>query len=177
MKKLEEELGVTLFTRTKNHIELNETGLVAAKYAGNVLDAAAAMKTGVAEFERKRRTIAVGSCAPAPLWKLLPALAGKYAEGTVSSDIRSSEEVLRGLAEDRYQIAVLPYPPEDEAYHSRPFMKEQLYLSVPPAHPLSTREGVFFKELNGETFLLMKNCWPDALFIRKSRAHSFQRRN
>ena len=32
MKKLEDELGIDLFIRSKNHLELNETGRKAAEY-------------------------------------------------------------------------------------------------------------------------------------------------
>lgn len=39
MKKLEEELGVPLFDRSKSKIALNETGKVAAKYGERVLEA------------------------------------------------------------------------------------------------------------------------------------------
>lgn len=39
MKKIEEELGVSLFERHGNRIELNETGKVAAEYAQRVLEA------------------------------------------------------------------------------------------------------------------------------------------
>lgn len=39
MKKIEAELGVPLFTRTKSKIALNDTGKIAAKYAEKVLEA------------------------------------------------------------------------------------------------------------------------------------------
>jgi DNA-binding transcriptional LysR family regulator len=38
MKKLEEQLGVTLFKRQKNKITLNETGKLAAEYAIKIID-------------------------------------------------------------------------------------------------------------------------------------------
>ena len=37
MQKLEGELGVTLFERKKNHVALNEAGVLAADYAEKIL--------------------------------------------------------------------------------------------------------------------------------------------
>lgn len=37
MHRMEDELGVTLFIRSKNRMELNETGKLAADYARRVL--------------------------------------------------------------------------------------------------------------------------------------------
>ena len=38
MKKLEEELGVTLFTRTKNRLELNENGKYVLQLIQKIMD-------------------------------------------------------------------------------------------------------------------------------------------
>lgn len=35
-----------------------------------------------------------------------------------------------------------------------PFEKEQLYFSLPPAHPLSGSKGLYFKDIDGESILL-----------------------
>ena len=78
MQKLENDLGTTLFDRTKNSIQLNETGEVAVKYAETVLNTVSNMRNNIIEFEKKKRTISVCSCAPAPLWRLLPLLSTAY---------------------------------------------------------------------------------------------------
>lgn len=38
MQKLEEEFGVSLFSRTKNKITLNETGMLAVSLASRILE-------------------------------------------------------------------------------------------------------------------------------------------
>ena len=74
MKKIEEDLRVTLFDRQKNKITLNENGKLAVECARKVLDQLQQMESQVRSFDRSRRTILVGSCAPAPLWTIIPAL-------------------------------------------------------------------------------------------------------
>ncbi len=66
MQKLEEELEVTFFNRTKNKITLNETGLFAVSLAKRILEDTKDMNKQLVDFDRKLHTFAIGSCAPAP---------------------------------------------------------------------------------------------------------------
>ena len=72
MQRLEAELQVTLFTRQKNRIELNECGRMAVEHARRIVEQARDMAFRVQAFDRSQRTILVGSCAPAPLWEIPP---------------------------------------------------------------------------------------------------------
>ena len=53
MQKLEEELDVSLFTRTKNKITLNETGLFALSLAKRILEDTKDMHKQLIDFDRK----------------------------------------------------------------------------------------------------------------------------
>ncbi len=66
MKNIEEAMGVELFNRSKNRIELNETGKIAVGYAAKLLQEADNMVSQVRAFDQRRRTIVVNSSAPAP---------------------------------------------------------------------------------------------------------------
>ena len=66
MQKLEEELGVKLFERTKNRMALNSTGKLAASYARTILNMEKEMTTAVISHNRSLHTISVGYCAPSP---------------------------------------------------------------------------------------------------------------
>lgn len=154
MQRLESEIRVTLFVRHKNRIELNENGQLAVEYARKMIDQANDMVSGIRSFDRKRHTIAVGSCAPAPLWMLLPALSDQYPEMTISSDMRDSDTLLQGLQDGTYQIIILTHQEKLEGIESCKYEEEHLFFSLPPAHPLSGSSGLHFRDLNGETMLL-----------------------
>ena len=64
MKKIEEELGVSLFERDKAKISLNETGELAAKLATELLSLNLGMVRRIKAFDRSQRSITVGACAP-----------------------------------------------------------------------------------------------------------------
>ncbi|MCF2567911.1 LysR family transcriptional regulator [Mediterraneibacter glycyrrhizinilyticus] len=158
MQRLEEEFGVLLFERSKNHIALNETGEQAVSYAVQLLKDAKEAVDAVRAFDRSRHTITVSSCAPAPLWRLLPALSDAFPDMTLSSSIKNNASVLEDVKSGHCLLAVLPGIPEEgkipETYCCRPFMKENLAVCVPPDHVLAWYKEVSFEVLNGYNFLL-----------------------
>ena len=158
MQRLEEEFGVPLFERSKNHIALNETGEQAVSYAVQLLKDAKEAVDAVRAFDRSRHTITVSSCAPAPLWRLLPALSDAFPDMTLSSSIKNNASVLEDVKSGHCLLAVLPGIPEEgkipETYCCRPFMKENLAVCVPPDHVLAGYKEVSFDVLNGYTFQL-----------------------
>ena len=154
IQKLESDLQVSLFTRQKNKIELNENGKLAVDLAAKLLDQAYAMTTQLRNYDRSQRTISIGSCAPAPLWEIPPMLSDIHTEMTISSEIKDTETLLQGLNNDLFHMIVLPYPIESEKYICTRFGEEHLYFSLPPAHPMSSSKSLRFKDLNGETMLL-----------------------
>ena len=110
MQRLEAELQVNLFTRQKNKIELNENGQMAVDYARKIMEQSQDMISRIQAFDRSRRTILVGACAPAHLWEIPPLLSDLYPDMTISSEMRENDVLLQGLRNDVYQLIILPYP-------------------------------------------------------------------
>lgn len=154
MQHLEDVFGVPLFLRSKNHIALNETGWKAVEYARELLKDAKEAVEGVRAFDRSLHTINVSSCAPAPLWNLLPALNESFPGMTISSAIKNNVSVLDDLRSENCTLAVLPEGLAPEDYCSVPFLKENLSICVPPDHELAGYSELSFAELNGYNFLL-----------------------
>lgn len=154
MKHLEEAFGVTLFTRGKNRIALNETGIIAVEQARQLLAAANnALKT-VKEYHKSLHTITVSSCAPAPLWYVLPALTSAYPSMTIASSLKDMSAILEDIDSEACQLAILPMDTQHEHYISIPFLEEHLSICVPRSHDLADKSSVTFAELNGFNFLL-----------------------
>ncbi|URZ16666.1 LysR family transcriptional regulator [Clostridium felsineum] len=163
MQKLEDELHVLLFERQKNKIVLNQNGALAVEYAERVLNQAIDMVERIRSFDRSQHTIAVGSCAPAPLWSVTPLLSTLYPEMTISSDMKSTKLLLQGLRDGIYQFIILHEAIDDSDVHCIKYGEEHLFLSLPPAHPLAGHKGVHFNDIDGENFLLFSKIglWND----------------
>lgn len=154
MQHIEETFGVPLFIRGKNRITLNETGQKAVAYARQLLADARNAIEQVRSYDRKLHTIAVESCAPAPLWTLLPRLAEKYPEQTISSKLVPIPDIIQNVKNDACQIGILPFFTEDDALDCTPFLRESLSICVTKDHALSGHSLVKFEMLNGFNFLL-----------------------
>ena len=163
MQHLEEDFGVSLFHRTKNHIALNETGWKAVEYAERILKSAEEAVEGVRSFDRSLHTITVSSCAPAPLWELLPALTQTFPDMTISSSIKGNGAVLKDLQSGSAVLGVLPQDMVPQGYSSIPLLKEDLYVCLPATHALAGYKELSFAQLNGYNFLLGSQLgfWDD----------------
>ena len=150
MQHLEEAFGVPLFLREKNKIELNETGEMAVAAARTLLREAETTVRQVQEFDARQHTIIIKSCAPAPLWELQRELNTQQPEMMVSSAICQNREVLTAWQDGTCDMAILPFPIEG----AQPFLKENLFVCVPPDHELAKYETLTFADINGFNFLL-----------------------
>ena len=154
MQRLEADLQVPLFIRRKNKIELNDNGRMAVDHAQKILEQTQDMVSRIQAFERSRRTILVGSCAPAPLWEIPPLLSNLYPDMTISSEMRENDVLLQKLKDNVYQLIILPYPVQEPGIVCVKYGEEHLFFSLPPGHPLSASKALYMKDLNGETMLL-----------------------
>lgn len=166
MQHIEDEFNVSLFLREKNKIELNETGRKAVECAKRLLNEEHAAIREVRNFDMSLRTITVKSCAPAPLWKLLPEISSCMPEIMVNSAICQNEEVIAAVNEGSCDIVILPWDPKahheiaglaDKAFSDhifKPYMSEHLFICVRPDHELASHESVTLNDINGYNFLL-----------------------
>ena len=154
MKKLETQLGVSLFDRDNSRIALNKTGLHAVEYAKRILELDREMCEGVADFDRRQRTVSVGACAPFPLGELTPVIQERYIQMAVTTELADDERLLSGLRNRVYQLAILHEKPEDKDLFCQHYLEEKLFIVLPKDHPLSDRKSVTFDDLRGYKVLL-----------------------
>lgn len=148
MKKIEEEIGVTLFERHKNRLLLNENGKLAAERAAHVLEEDRDLVQIVQAFDRSHRTIALGCCAPVPAYELTPHLQQMYTDMTISTDTNTDAILMQGLLSGTYQLIVLHEKPQDDNLIVQECGHESLSVSVPPAHPLAAFDSISFADLD-----------------------------
>lgn len=147
MKKIEEELGVTLFERHKNRLYLNETGKLAAQLASRLINDNKAFEARVRAFDRSLKTISMGCCAPVPNYEFTTRLQQLYPEQTVQTEIRDEPELMTGLSDNTYQLIVTHIKPDDDDLYCVECGHERLSIAVPPAHPLAMFNEITFADL------------------------------
>lgn len=175
MQRLEEELQVTLFTRQKNKITFNENGKLALEYARKIVNSSLEMKEHLQAFDKSNHTISIGSCAPAPIWNLTPEVSILFPDMKIQSDMKSLNELVDGLINNKYQIIITTDEMNLPDIISRKYCEEHLYISLPPAHPLAGHKSLTLNDLNGQSILILSKIgfWydickakmPDSLFL------------
>lgn len=163
MRRVEEAFGVPLFNRSSNQIELNETGKQAVLYADELLRTAQSTVSQVQDFDRQLHTIIVESCAPAPLWSLLPALSRKHGQKTISSKLCESDKIVEDVLNEKCSLGILPYQLRHEIIYCQRLMEEHLSICVPANHDLAKYKSVTCDMINGFNCLLASEIgfWND----------------
>ncbi|MCC8102439.1 MAG: LysR family transcriptional regulator [Clostridiales bacterium] len=183
MKKLEEEFGVPLFSRTKNKMVLNDNGELALNHARKILEQTDDMVRLVRALDRASRTISIGSCAPMPLSILVQSCSRLYPDMTVSSEMKEIRFLKKGLDEDNYQFIILPEEPDDDTCYSIEYGHENLSFVLPTSHPLAGSKDLSFVEMNGENMIvfsaigfwheMIKREMPASRFLMQNERYDF----
>ena len=154
IQRLEDDLGMPLFEHKKNKLILNENGLLALQYAKKIISARQEMITEMERFANKYKKIKINSLAPAPLWGCTYLLKYQHLYQQVEKGLYSNEnELIQELKSNNTDFIILTHPLDD--YLSYPLFEEQLYLSVPPAHPLALYDSITFQDIDGQSILLL----------------------
>ncbi len=165
VKKLEEELGVPLFERSKNKICLNNAGKLALTYAEAILAKADEMKNTFYQFIRKDNILSLGFCDPGPMRFSVPLLQKANPDINITSALLPDENNLEQLLlAHRYDAVISIKKPKNENIIIVPFAEEELMLSVPVGHPLATRKSVC---LHHEQNLQLINYSGDGAYVRQ----------
>lgn len=155
MQKLEKEMGFPLFEHGKNKVTLTPTGVLAVSYAREILKRIKEMQTQLSLYHKTRNTITIASCAPAPLWELVPLLSERYPDMAVASELNDSlENLTANLHDGVSRLIVTTEPLTEDGVCCVPFMEEHLYLAVPETHELAKYREIFLKDLKDLTVIL-----------------------
>lgn len=149
MKKLEEELGVTLFIRKPNKLYLSETGKYTAREAQKLIDDNLDFTKRVKQFEKDQTTLVVGVNAPGP-GIVLRSLHDQNIQ-IVSDLVESNFENL--LAEHQVTCLLLNFPIEDRDITSTYLGTESMSVNLPAECNLNKNKELSFKMLKGKTIL------------------------
>lgn len=115
IRQLEESLGVTLFTRTRNDIQLTPAGLRMTKYAESILGTWNRARQDVALKADDRESLAIGGMFS--LWDIvLQDWAGRvhasFPELALQTEAASQEILIRKLLDGALDLAFMWEPPQ-----------------------------------------------------------------
>ena len=136
---LEDAVGSSLLLRTGRGVRLTEAGELLHGYADRLLalwhEASEEMESFQGAFSG---TLNVGAVTTAEYW--LPYLLVTFVSGNprvkVKLHVGNRDEIVRSLAAQKIDIAIMGYPPDELKVASAAFAKNPMAFMVAPHHPL-----------------------------------------
>jgi LysR family hydrogen peroxide-inducible transcriptional activator len=167
IKKLEEELGVTIFERGGTEVSMTPLGAKIVAQAEHVLEQTATIK----EIAKQNKDPLVGSLRLGIIYTiapyLLPPLVKTMIERVPQMPLVLQENFTARLVEMLRQgeldaaIMALPFP--EQGLMVQPLYDEPFVVALPKQHAWSGRRAINATELKGENMLLLGNghCFRD----------------
>ena len=147
------ELVAELFERTANRIRLNRTGDTALIYAKAIINDIEEMKSKVEAEATNNMAISIAFADPGVMWYCMPRLKVKYPKMRFNGELYDKEDILRLIEEKRYDIIVTPHKNGYGNMSSLPFLKDNVFISVPTGNSLEKLDSVMLEEIPAQPLL------------------------
>jgi DNA-binding transcriptional LysR family regulator len=157
IKQLEDNVGLPLFEQMGKKIYLTDAGSELYYYSRGISQQLADMELALDELkglERGKLNISVVSTANYFAPHLLAKFCQRYSGVTVSLHVSNRETVLKQLADNLTDLAIMGRPPAHLDIATQSFMDNPLVVVAPPGHPLCAAREIPVKRLEQETFLV-----------------------
>ena len=156
IRRLEEEVGESLFDRSSKDGTLTASGQVLLKYAQQIINLRRDAKLAVKELKDLQRGKVTLGANEYTVMYLLPVISvyrvrHPHIKIEVKRDLASRipSEVLKRDVE----IGIVSFHPPDPALQTVTVAKDELALIVAPNHPLAGKKMVSVRELGVESFI------------------------
>ncbi len=162
IKKLEDELGVTLVERAPRKVLLTPAGRAIIDRARSILaDVEQMREIARRSMDPEAGTVRLGlfpTLGPYLLPHVVPGLRSRFPRLELLLVEEKTDEIIARLQDGRLDAGVLalPLPCPDDAFHLEPLFDEPFVLAVHDGHPLGTRTTVSTEDLTGTDLLLLE---------------------
>ncbi|OJY07358.1 MAG: LysR family transcriptional regulator [Nitrosospira sp. 56-18] len=157
IKQLEDNINLPLFEQLGRKVYLTDAGRELYHYSRIISQQLADMELALDELkglDRGKLTISVVSTANYFAPHLLAKFCQRYSGITVSLNVANRETVLKHLADNVTDLAIMGLPPDGLDIATESFMENPLVVIAPPTHPLCALRHIPVKRLEQETFLV-----------------------
>jgi len=157
IKQLEQGVGLPLFEQLGKKIHLTDGGRELLHYSRTISQQLQEMEAVFAEMkglEHGRLNISVVSTANYFMPLLLAKFCQQHPKIQISLHVANSDAVLKQLAENSTDLAIMGQPQEGTEMLAQSFMKNPLVVIAPPNHPLCKLKRVKLQQLEKESFLV-----------------------
>jgi len=159
IKKLEEELGVTLFERTNRSVQTTPLGETIVEHAKRILEQADVLRQLAQSYQDPLvgplRMGAIPTLSPYLMPLILKPLKKRYPQIKLVLSEELTDILLARLGNHEIDAALLATPVEDPDLESTPLFDEPFWFIHPRSHPLFGKPKIIQADLDGADLLLL----------------------
>lgn len=157
IKQTESAIGLPLFEQVGKKLFLTEAGFELLNYSRSILQLVNEMESVFDQMkgmERGHLNISVVSTANYFMPQLLAKFIHAHPKIQVSLSVANRDAVIKQLADNIADLAIMGQPPEGTDMRAEAFMENPLVVIAAPTHQLAHNKKILPKQLAKETFLL-----------------------
>jgi len=160
IKKVEEELSVLLFDRSKKPVVTTEMGIQITNQARIILQEAGRITEIIQnqkdEIKGELHIGIIPTLSPYLLPLFITKFIGKYPEVTLVVEEILSSEIIDRLKNDRLDVGILVTPLNDRSIIELPIFYEKFFIYMSTKHPLFKQKQINLKELDVSDMWLLQ---------------------
>jgi LysR family hydrogen peroxide-inducible transcriptional activator len=167
IRKLEQELGVTLFERTNRSVEVTPVGRQIIEHARQIIEQADTITT-LARAQQDPlagplRIGAIPTLSPYLMPLILVPMIRQYPQIKLVLSEELTDTLIARLRNHEIDAALLATPVDEQGLVSQPLFDEPFWVAYPRKHPFYTRERITLRDLGDEEILLLAegHCLAD----------------
>lgn len=173
--KLEEQLGVELFTRNGKKLELTRIGQQTYEYALELRQIERDLLQTIAEYKATDKQMITIGASLTTLQSTLPDLIHhfltKYPNTEMKAITGKTHEIVTLVREKKVDIGLVASLISEPSLHCLPLFEDHLVLVLPQQHPLLHKKSIEIQHLHGLPMILFsRGTWyrilTDDLFHR-----------
>lgn len=167
VKKLEDELGIPLFERSKSSIRVTETGSQIIEQAQRVLDQVGVIRdmaqNGKNQLNSPLKVGAIYTIGPYLFPHLLPELRRGAPEMPLFIEEGYTQDLRKKLRQSELDAIIIALPFEEPEVVTLPLYDEPFVVLLPAGHPLTKEKSLSAEQLAEEQLLLLGpgHCFRD----------------
>ncbi|WP_144995391.1 LysR family transcriptional regulator [Polystyrenella longa] len=177
IQKLEEELGQPVFERKTRSVSLTEAGTLLQSRAQQMLQIMEDTKAEICDDGNSGR-IRLGvipTIAPFLLPDLLQKFATEYPKSMLTVQEETTEKLLKSCQQGEIDLGILALPVPAKYLEIEELFEEELFLVLPPDHPLVDKKQIKLSDVEPYPFVLLDeaHCLSDNImsFCRQKSIH------
>lgn len=169
IKRLEEELGVTLFDRTKKPVIPTEIGTKVIEQARFVLQETAKIADTILHHQSEMKGEVTLGVIPTVAPYLIPLFVNRftqsYPEVRLTILEEKTETIVQDLKNGLLDAGIIATPVKSNGIKHFPMFYERLFAYLSPMHPWNDKQKICSGDLNPNQVLLLKegNCFRNQM--------------